>query len=139
MYHAYLCVGLREYTSYGIGNPIQVVRTGDEDILYATRFQVGQDTHPESGTLGLAAPHTQDFFQSVLFEPDTQVHRLVDNLAVIAYLEDDTVHPYNQIYGGKRTVLPLQCRQVYLVGYNGYGKSREFYFTAVGITIYPTR
>ena len=33
MYHAYLCGGLREYTSYGIGKPVQVVRTGDEDIL----------------------------------------------------------------------------------------------------------
>ena len=126
MHNADLRGRLREHTTYGVGKSVQIVCVSNKNILYTTCFQVGQNTHPESGTFRFADPHTQNFLQTVLFRADTKVYRFVDDLTVITHLKNDTVHPYYQIYRVKRAVLPFQCRLIYLVGDDGYGRSGKF-------------
>ena len=60
--------------------------------------------------------HVKDFFQTVLFQSDTKVNGLVYDFAVIPYLENDTVHPDNEINRIKRTVLLLQGSLIDFVG-----------------------
>ena len=49
----------------------------------------------------------KNFLQAVLFQSDAKVNGLVYDLAVIPYLEDNTVHPDYQANRIKGTVLPL--------------------------------
>ena len=49
-------------------------------------------------------------------------------LAVIPYLEDNTVHPDYQVNRIKGTVLPLLGSLIDLVGNDGNGRCRELYF-----------
>src|SRR3546814_18904874 len=41
------CPAFREYRNNGIGEPFQIIRGGDHNILYATGSDVGKDPQPE--------------------------------------------------------------------------------------------
>ena len=60
-------------------------------------------------------PTTKHFFKTVLLEPYTQIDGFVDYLAIVAYFEDDSVHPYNEIERVERAILPLKGSLVHLV------------------------
>jgi len=56
VYYAYLGGGFREYAPDGIGKTVQIIRTGYQNVFHATGFEIGQYTHPESGTFRFAYP-----------------------------------------------------------------------------------
>ena len=79
-------------------------------------------------TFRFTYPHAKNFLQTVLFQSDAKVNGLIYDLAVIPYLEDDTVHPDYQINRIQWAVLPLLGGLIYLVCNDGNGRCREFNF-----------
>ncbi len=123
--HAYLGVSHGENIGYGPCKPVQVVGDRHQDIFNPTGFKVGHHTLPEGGRLVLAKPHPKYLLVPLPVESDCQVDGLVDDLARLAYLENDTVHPDNAIDRLERAVLPVQHLLVHLVRNDGYGRSGE--------------
>ena len=62
-----------------------------------------------------------------MFQADTEIDSLVDNLPVVTDLEDNTVHPNDEIDRVQRTVLPFLSSLVYFVCDDGDGRGGEFY------------
>ncbi len=52
-------------------------------------------------------PHAKDFFQTVLFQADTEIDSLVNDFSVVTNFEYNTVHPNNKIDRIQRAVLPF--------------------------------
>ena len=59
---------------------------------------------------------------------DTKINGLVDDLAVVPYLKDKTIHPDNKIDLVQRPVLPFLGCMVYLVRDERDGRCGELYF-----------
>jgi len=57
VYHTYLGLGFREDVLDGLGKHVQVVGSGDKDILCAAVAHIGQYAHPEGSGLVLARPN----------------------------------------------------------------------------------
>ena len=105
MYDTYLRGRLRKYSVYGVGKSVQVVSAGNQYILHSAGLQISQDTHPERRTFRFSHPHAKNFLQAVLFQTDTEINSLVDDLSVITILEYNTVHPNDEIDRIQRAVL----------------------------------
>ena len=88
MHNADLRGRLREHTTYGVGKSVQIVCVSNKNILYTTCFQVGQNTHPESGTFRFADPHTQNFLQTVLLMilPLSRTLKMIPSIHTIRYI-----------------------------------------------------
>ena len=69
----------------------------------------------------ICRPTCQELPSGRLFQTDTKINGLVYNLAVISYLEDDTVHPHYQTNRIKWAVLPVLGGLVYFVYNDGNG------------------
>ena len=69
MHNADLRGRLREHTTYGVGKSVQIVCVSNKNILYTTCFQVGQNTHPESGTSVLPTHIPKTSFKPFCFDP----------------------------------------------------------------------
>ena len=119
MHNTYLCRRVREHGTYGLRESVKVVGTCDKYILHSASLDVCQDAHPERAAFALADPHPENFLEAVLLETNAQIHGLVDYLAVITHLENDAVHPYDDIDRIQRTVLPLESYLADLVGDDG--------------------
>ena len=115
MHNTYLCCGIGEYSAYSLGKAIKIVRAGNEYILHTTSLYVSEYTHPEGAALALSDPHAKHLFKTVLLESYAQIDGLVDYLTVVANLEYNAVHPYNEIERVERAVLPLKGGLVHLV------------------------
>jgi hypothetical protein len=127
VHYTYLCGRIRENRAYGFRETVEVVGTGDKNILYSSCLDIRQYAHPEGTAFTLSYPHTKDLLETILLEPYAQIDGLIDYLAVVPNLEHNAVHPYNEVYRVKRTILPLQSSLIDLVGNDGYGRGRKVY------------
>ena len=76
MHDAGLDLGLREDGGDRVGEALQAVDHGDQDILDAAVLQVGHDPQPELCPFSLLDPQAQDLLAAVGLDPQRQVDRL---------------------------------------------------------------
>ena len=85
----------------------QVVRAGDENVLYIPVFQAIEYGSPKLGALVLPDPHTQNILPAVRVDAYGDVHCLLHNLPLVADMVVDGVQKYHCVDGLQRPLLPL--------------------------------
>lgn len=97
MHDAQLHAGAREHRLDGLGEALQAIHAGDEDVLNATVAQFGHHLQPELGALVLGDPQAEDFLLAGQVDTQRQIDRLhphgaLAHLAVDAVEVDDGIH-----------------------------------------------
>jgi len=77
VHHAELYLCLRVDGLYRLGEALQAIYAGDEDVLHSAVLQFGDDLHPELRALGFSGPHAEHFFQAVEVDPKGDIDGLV--------------------------------------------------------------
>lgn len=121
MHHTDLGGRLRENAPDALREAAQVVGAGDEDVLHAPGPDVGEHAHPEGGALALREPHAQQLLAALAVEAHGQVDGLADDLAAVAHLEGDAVHPHDAVEPLQGPLLPLGDVLAHAVGDGGDG------------------
>ena len=85
----------------------QVVRAGDENVLYATVLQTIEYSRPEFGALVFSDPHTQNVLPAVQVNANSDVYRLLHDLALAADMVVDRVQKHYGVDPLQRPLLPL--------------------------------
>ena len=85
----------------------QVVRTGDEYVLYAPVLQTVEHRCPEFGALIFPDPHAQNVFPAVQVNAYGDVYRLLHDLTLAADMVVDRVQKYYGVDALQRPLLPL--------------------------------
>jgi len=93
MHNAGLDHRLREHGVDGIGEALQSVDDGNEDVGHTPVLELAHDAHPELRPLG------QD--------TERDVHRLVADKALIPEFDPDRVEEDQRVAGVKRPFLPF--------------------------------
>lgn len=91
---AVLDLGLWESGVDGRDKTGQIVRTGNENVLYAPVFQAIEYGGSELGTLVLTDPHAQHILAPVQVNAYSDVHCLLHNLSLAADMVVDGVQKY---------------------------------------------
>ena len=107
MEDAVLDLGLREAGVNGRIKSRQVVRAGDENVLYATVLQTIEYSRPEFGALVFSDPHTQNVLPAVQVNANSDVYRLLHDLALAADMVVDRVQKHYGVDPLQRPLLPL--------------------------------
>ena len=97
MNDAVLNLGFREHGFNGIGKTGEIVRTGDENVLYTAISQAVEHICPVLGALVFAYPHTQNVLLAVQIDTNGNVNCLFNDLSLAADVEVDGVQKYNRI------------------------------------------
>ena len=90
-----------------VGEALQPVGDGDQDIGDATGLQFIHDPEPELGTLGLLDPEPEDLPGAVRLNAEREVDRLVADEPLVPDLHPDRVEEDQRIAGVERPVLPF--------------------------------
>ena len=89
-----------------VGEALQVVGAGDQDILHPALLQITQHAQPVACPFGLRHVHAQHVLVAVLIHAQHRVHRAVVHRPFVLDLEEGRVHPYDCIHRFQRTCLP---------------------------------
>ena len=85
----------------------QVVRTGDEYVLYTPVLQTIERSCPEVGAFISPDPHAQNVFPAVQINADGYVHGFLHDLALAADMVVDGIQKYYGVDALQRPLLPL--------------------------------
>ena len=85
----------------------QVVRTGDEYVLYTPVLQTIERSCPEVGAFIFPDPHAQNVFPAVQINAYGDVHRLLHDLTLAADMVVDGIQKYYGVDALQRPLLPL--------------------------------
>ena len=100
-------IGLREDGGDRLGEALQAIDDGDQDVLDAAVLQLVHDPQPELGALGLLDPEAEDLLGAVGQDAERDVDRLVADDALVADLDPDGVEEDQRIDRLERPVLPF--------------------------------
>ncbi|OFC62350.1 hypothetical protein BBW68_10050 [Candidatus Erwinia dacicola] len=70
-------------------------------------FQLSQNVQPKLRIFVFRESHAQQFFMAFDVYAQRQKHRLIDDAAILTYLQDNTVQINNRVDGIQRAILPL--------------------------------
>jgi len=104
---AFLNLGLGVAGRNGLAEPVEVVDTRDENVLYAAVSQFIQHMQPEFRRFVLADPDAEHVLVTFQIDADGHVGGFVDDGAILFHLEVDCVQEHDGIHRLKRTILPL--------------------------------
>lgn len=90
----------------GLGEALETVHDGDQDVLNAAVAQIAQHLGPEFGPLIGLEPQAQNVPCAVRQDRQSHEDRLVRDRAVAADVDPDRIHEHHRIAGLKRAVLP---------------------------------
>ena len=88
---------------------VQVVRTGNENILNAPVFQAVEYGGPEFRALILTNPHPQDILPAIEIDTDSDIDSLFHDLSFTANMVMNCVQKDNRVDRLQRPLLPLLC------------------------------
>src|SRR5690606_17802773 len=117
--------GLRVFGSYRIGEALQAVNAGNQDVLQASILQLSQHGEPEFGTFGFGQPQAQQLLLAFHVDAERQVHGLVDNALVLANFQDNAVEVDDRVDRVNGAILPLYDGVEYAVGDLGNQRCRD--------------
>ena len=98
---------LGEGAADGLAKALEVVRAGDQDVLYAPKPQILQHLQPETGRLALGDVDAQQLPKALVANRVDVVERLTLHRSVIAALEVDGIEPNHRVELVERALLPL--------------------------------
>lgn len=122
---AVLCVRLREDCLDGCRKSCQVVRTGNENVLYSTISEAVEDTGPELGALILTAPHAEDVLSPLHVDADGDVDCFLDDLPLASNMVMDGIQKDYGVETFQRPLLPFLCNRQNLVRDSAGGRIRN--------------
>ena len=119
---AKLNLSLRVRAGNGIGESLQTIDAGDQDILDAAVLQLGQHAEPELRSFGFGKPQAQKLLVTCQIDAQSEINGLVDDTLVLADFQHDTVQVDDGIKRIQWARLPVDnlvdygipacCRQV---------------------------
>src|SRR3954468_23435430 len=107
MHDAGLDLGLGENCADRLGEALQPVDNGNQDVSHAAVLQLVHDPQPELGALGLLDPQTEHLLGTVGPDPERDIDGLVADRALVAHLDADRVEEDQRIERLERPVLPF--------------------------------
>ena len=81
-----LDLGLREHGGDGVGEALQAIDHGDQDVLNTAVLQLVHDPQPELRPFRLLDPEAEDLLAAVGTDAEGDVDRLVADGALVAHL-----------------------------------------------------
>jgi hypothetical protein len=90
----------------GLGEALEAVDHGDEDVLNTAVFEIIQDLGPELRPLIGLEPQAQNVPCAVRQDRQSLEDRLVRHSPVASDIDPDRVHEHHRIAGLQRAVLP---------------------------------
>ena len=99
--------GAREDGGDGVGEALQPIDHGEQEVLDAAVLEFVHDPQPELGALGLLDPQAQDMLVTLAIESQGQVDGLVPDHALVADLDSQCIEEDHRIDRIERPVLPL--------------------------------
>ena len=103
--------GLGEDGLDGVGEALEAVDAGDEDVVDAAALEVVEDGQPELGALGALEPQPQHVTLAVGVDADGQVAVMIAHRLAIADLHDQGVEIDDGVDGLQRAALLRPWRQ----------------------------
>jgi hypothetical protein len=100
--------GLRVDRTDRVGQPLQAVDHGDQDVLTAARPEFIEHLEPELRPFGLLDPQAQHVALAIGLNAQGQIDCLVADHAVVADLHPQGVEEHHRIHRFERAVLPGQ-------------------------------
>ena len=91
----------------GIGESLQTIDAGDQDILDAAVLQLGQHAEPELRAFGLGEPQAQKLFVTFQIDAQSEINGLVDDPLVLADFQHHTVQLDDGIKRSQWARLPV--------------------------------
>uniref|UniRef100_A0A915JK06 Uncharacterized protein n=1 Tax=Romanomermis culicivorax TaxID=13658 RepID=A0A915JK06_ROMCU len=80
----------------GLGQPLQAIDHGDQDVLAAARLEFVEHLEPELGALGLLDPEAQHVALAVGLDAQGQIDGLVADHAVVADLDPQRIEEHHR-------------------------------------------
>ena len=124
---AVLNLGFWEHGFNGIGKAGEIIRTGDENVLYAAISQAVEHICPVLGALVFAYPHTENVLPAVQIDTNGNVNCLFNDLSLAADVEMDGVQKYDRVDALQRPLLPFFCHGQDLVRDSADGRVGHLY------------
>ncbi len=107
MNDAVLNVRFGKDSLYGIGKAGQVVRTGNEHILYAAVPQTVEHGRPVLSAFVLSDPHSKNILPAAQVDANGNEHSLLYDLPFAADVVMDCIHEHDRINALQRPLLPF--------------------------------
>lgn len=105
-------------TQDGIRKARQVIRTGYQDIFYASRLKIGKYRKPKVGSLTFRYVHSKQIFVTVAVNTQHIVNgTCYGTVLFIHYLVMNGIHPYDGINRIQRAAAPRLKLREHPVGY----------------------
>jgi len=89
--------GAREGGGDGVGEALEPVNDGEDDVLDAAIFELIHDAQPELGSLGLLDPQAQNMLMALAVERQGEVDGFVLDHALVADLDPQRVEEHDRI------------------------------------------
>jgi hypothetical protein len=89
-----------------LGEPLQPVDTGDQDVLDAALLQIGEDLHPELRALVGLKPHAEHFVLAVHPDRQRQITRPSLHRPAVTDLQHHAVQEHDWVDVLERPGLP---------------------------------
>ncbi len=105
--NAGLHLGPREHGGDRLGEALQAVDDGDEDVLDAAVPELVHDAQPELATLGLLDPQPQHLLGAVRADAKGNIDGFIPNGALVADLDPERVEEHQRVQRLERAVLPF--------------------------------
>lgn len=113
------------YAVYGIGEALQAIDTGNQDILKTPIFQFSQDIKPELRAFIFRYPHAQQFLLTFGINTQHEENGFVNDRTVVTNLYHDTLKINNGIERLQGPILPLAHLLFNPVGDFRYQRRRD--------------
>ena len=121
---AELYFSLWEHASDGVGQPFEVVHTGNDDVLHSPILKVGNHAEPEAGAFVLSNVKPQQFLDALTVYRKQAVYRLAADAPVLLHLVVYRIEPHERIDALQRAALPGLHVIYHTVGYRAQGGGR---------------
>ena len=99
-----------------LGEALETIDDGEQDVLHAPVLELIHDPQPELGAFGLLDPQTEDLLGAIGQNGEGEIHRLVANEPLVADLDPDGVEENDGVAGIQRPVLPFAHRLENCIG-----------------------
>jgi hypothetical protein len=107
VHDAQTVLGFRKHRFERVAKIAQIIVARDQNITRAAIFQLVKHGRPEGHRLGFTQPNLENILLSVAINYQHSVRTFLDNLAVLAHFEPDTVEKYDGIQLVERARLPF--------------------------------
>ena len=96
----------RKHRLQRLGNPLEAIGHGNQDIGHAPVAQIVENLHPETCTFGVLDPKTQHVAAAIGQDAQRQVHCLVAHHAAFPDLDPQRIEEHHRVHGLQRPGLP---------------------------------